>query len=68
MHTSSPPRAYGAIARIVGVATDISHFRIDESFALEVFAEQVLNAPEAAGGNGAFLGSVGDLSWRFWVE
>ena len=39
MHTSSPPRADGAVARIVGIATDVPHFRIYESFALEVFAE-----------------------------
>ena len=39
MHTSGPPRAHGAVARIVGVATDVAHFRIDEPFALEVFAE-----------------------------
>ena len=39
IHTSSPPSAHGPIARIIGIATDIPHFRIYESFALEVFAE-----------------------------
>ena len=66
--TSSLPRTHGAVARITGVATYIAHFRIDKPFALEVFAEQVLHAPEAACGNGAFLSSVWDLSWRFWIE
>ena len=38
-HTSSPPSAHGAVARIIGIATDIPYFRVYESFALEVFAE-----------------------------
>ena len=49
-------RAHGAVGRVGGVAANVADFGIEETFIGEVFAEEVLHAPEAAGGYGAFLG------------
>jgi len=67
-HTSRPPRAHSPIPRVRGIATDIPHLRIQQAFVLKVLAEEVLDAPEAAGGDGAFLGVVGDLDGGFGGE
>ena len=60
-HTSSPARAHSPITRITRVATDIPHPRIQQPFPFKRFAEQVLDAPETAGGHGAFLGVGGEV-------
>ena len=49
--------AYGAVGRVIRVAADVSHFRIKQTLAVEGFAEEVLDAPETAGGDGTFLGT-----------
>lgn len=55
IHTSSPPRAHSPIARATRIATNIPHPRIQQSLAFKRLAKQVLDAPETAGGYGAFL-------------
>jgi len=67
-HTSRPPRAHSPIPRVRSVATDIPHLRIQQAFVLKVLAEEVLDAPEAACGDGAFLGVVRDLGGGFGGE
>lgn len=54
------PRADGAVGRIGSVAADVSDFGVDEAFVGESLAEEVLHAPEAAGGYGAFLAVLRD--------
>ena len=54
-HTSRPPRTHGSIARTTRVPPDIPHFRIQQPFTLKLLPEQVLDAPEAAGRDGALL-------------
>jgi len=66
--TSRPPRAHSPVARVRGIATDVPHLRIQQAFVLKVLAEEVLDAPEAAGGDGAFLSVVGDLDGGFGGE
>lgn len=60
-HTASPSGAYGAIAGVAGVATDVPDSRIVETLVAKVLAEEVFDAPEATGGDGAFLRGVGDV-------
>lgn len=67
-HTSRPARAHSPVPGVRGIATDIPHLRIQQAFVLKVLAEEVLDAPEAAGGDGAFLGVVGDLGGGFGGE
>lgn len=66
--TSRPARAHSPVPGVRGIATDIPHLRIQQAFVLEVLAEEVLDAPEAAGGDGALLGVVGDLGGGFGGE
>lgn len=54
--TSSTTAAHGPVTGVTGVATDIPHSRIEQSFAVKVLAVEVFDAPETAGGDGAFLG------------
>ena len=68
LHTASSPRAYSSIPRIRGIATNVSHLRIQQPFVLEMLAEEVLHAPEAARGHSTFLSVVRDLCGRFGVE
>lgn len=60
-HTPRPPRAHGPIARIRPVAPNIPDLGVQQPFALKRLAEEVLDAPEAAGGHGAFLRVGRDL-------
>ena len=60
-HTSRLPQANGPVTRTIRVATDIPHLRIQQPLALKRLAEQVLDAPEAAGGDGAFLRVGGEV-------
>lgn len=60
-HTTSPPRANSAIARIIGIATNIPNPRIIKTFLAKVLAEEVFDAPKASSGNGALLRGVGDV-------
>lgn len=52
--------ADGAVGGVGGVAADVAHFCVEEALPREGFAEEVLDAPEAARGDSAFLGVVGD--------
>ena len=56
-----PTGADRAIGRIVGVASDVSDTCVDQTFTGKLLAVHVLDAPKAAGGNGAFLSIGGDL-------
>ena len=60
-HTSCPPRANSPVTRTTRVATDIPDLGIQQSLAFKRLAEQVLDTPEAAGGDGAFLGVGGEV-------
>ena len=55
-HTSCLPRANSSVTWTTRVATNISDLGIQQSLAFKCLAEEVLDAPEAAGGDGAFLG------------
>ncbi len=52
--------ADGAVGGAGGVAADVADFGVEEARVGEVFAEEVLNAPETAGCDGAFLGVGGE--------
>lgn len=54
--TSCTPRAHGSVTGVLDVATDVPYSGVEQSFAVEVLAVQVFDAPETAGGDGAFLG------------
>lgn len=58
--TSCPSAAHGAVAGVVRLASDVAHAGVQEALAAEVFAEEVLDAPEAAGGESGFLRAFGD--------
>lgn len=58
-HTSGIPTAHGTIARVLCIPADISHSRIIEALAGEVFPVQVLDAPEAPRSDGGFGGTLG---------
>jgi hypothetical protein len=58
-HTSGIPTAHGAVAWVLCVPADISHSRIIEALAGEVFPVQVLDAPEASRSDGGFGGTLG---------
>jgi hypothetical protein len=57
--TACSSRAYGAVAGVVRVASDVADAGIEEALVLEVFAIHVFDTPEAAGGDGGFLGPFG---------
>jgi hypothetical protein len=59
-HTAGVPGADGAVGGVGRVTTDVAHARVVEPFAAEVLAVHVLDAPEAAGGDGGALGAFGD--------
>ena len=59
--TSRPPRAHSPITRTARIATDIPDPCVQQPFPLERLAEQMLDAPEAARGDGAFLRVGGDV-------
>ena len=61
VHTSCPSRANRAVARIVGITTNVSHSRIQQTFAIETFPEQVFHAPEATCCDSAFLSRFRDV-------
>ena len=53
-------RAYGTVGRVVGVATDVAHFGVEETFISKILAKEVLDAPEATSCDGAFLHVFGE--------
>ena len=59
--TSSAARAHSAVARALGVAANVPDAGVQQALAAKVFAVHVLDAPEAAGGDGALLRAVGDV-------
>lgn len=60
--TPCPPRTHKPITRIVRRASNVPDLRVQQSLPpTKVFAVQVLDAPEAPGRDGAFLGVVGQL-------
>jgi len=59
--TTSAARAHGAVAGALGVAADVADAGVQQALAAKVFAVHVFDAPEAAGGQGAFLRAVGDV-------
>ncbi len=60
VRTSSIPPTHGPVTRIRAIATNIPHPRIQQPFPIKVLAEKMFDAPETAGGQGAFFGVVGD--------
>ena len=56
LRTTCPTRAHGTIAGVIRVATDVPHSCVQETFAVEVLAEEVFHAPEATSRDGTFLG------------
>ena len=48
-------------AGALGVAANVTDAGVQQSLAAKVFAVHVLDSPEAAGGQGAFLRAVGDV-------
>lgn len=70
-HTSCTPRANGAVRRIGGIATDITHARVVQALVLvaraaKVLAVEVLHAPEAACRDGRLLGAFRDRDGDCW--
>lgn len=59
--TSCAPTAHGAIARAVRIAADVSYARIQQALAPKGLAVHVLDAPEAACGDGRALGTGGRI-------
>jgi hypothetical protein len=59
--TTSAARAHSAVAGALCVATNVADAGVQQALAAKVFAVHVLDAPEAAGGQGAFLRAVGDV-------
>ena len=59
--TTSAARAHGAVAGALGVAANVTDAGVEQALAAKVFAVHVLDAPEAAGGEGALLRAVGDV-------
>lgn len=54
-HTASSPRAHGAVAWVAAVAAYVPNLGVEEALVGEILAEEVLDAPEAAGSDSAFL-------------
>jgi hypothetical protein len=52
--------ADGAVRRVVEVAANVADLAVEQALAGKVLAVEGLGAPEAAGGDGAALGAVGD--------
>ena len=69
--TTCAARTHGAVVGVLGVATTVTDCSFEETLFLELFAEGVLNAPEASGSDGTFL-SIGwecsVLSGRIGIE
>lgn len=63
-----PSSAHGAVRRVRRVAADVAHAGVEDGVAREVVAVEVLDAPEAAGGDGGFLGVGGHGAGGFGVE
>ena len=64
--TSTSAIADGFVSRVLAVAADVPDLCVEQALAGEVLAVEVLGAPEAAGGNGAALGAVGDGGHGAW--
>ena len=47
------------VPRVLRVAAAVADLRIEQALVLELLAERMLHAPEAAGGDGALLDVVG---------
>ena len=56
--TTRPSRAHGPIAGVLGVAAAVADLGVQQALVLELLAEGVLDAPEAAGGDGALFDVV----------
>ena len=52
-----PAGAHAAVRGVGGVAADVTNARVDQAGVGECFAVHVLDAPEAAGGDGGLLGA-----------
>lgn len=63
IRTSCPPAAHGAVARAVCVAADVAHTGIQQALVRKSLAIHVLNAPEAACGDGGALCAGGNVHW-----
>ena len=59
--TASSSRAHGAVAGRFGVAANVADARVQQALVSKVFAVHVLDAPEAAGGDGALLRAFRDV-------
>ncbi len=59
--TTSAPCTHGAITGIIGIPSNVSHSRIQQSLPRKLFSEQVLHAPEATCRYGAFFRRRGGL-------
>lgn len=58
--TASLSGAHGAVGGVGGVAADVAYPRIVEALVAKMLAIHVLDAPEAAGCDGGFFGSLGN--------
>lgn len=58
--TASVARANLLIGGVGGVSANVADTRIVKTLVGKVLAVEVLNAPEAAGGDGGLLGALGD--------
>lgn len=62
--TAGGSRAHSAVARGLGVATNVADAGVQQALVSKVFAVHVLDAPEAAGGDRALLRAFGDVHLR----
>lgn len=56
---SCPPSAYGPIARVLGVATNVSNSRIQQALIIECLSVHVLDTPKAACSDCSLLSAGG---------
>lgn len=58
--TAGRPGTHAAVTGTRSVTADVTYARVVEALVAEFLAEHVLDAPEAAGGEGSLLGAGGD--------
>lgn len=61
MRTSGAAAADSSVVGALGVAADVADAGIEQALAVEMFTVEVLDAPEATGGDGAFLSVGGEV-------
>ena len=62
--TTGPTRTHVSVRRILRVAPDIPHFRIEEALAIERLTKHVFHAPETSRRDGCLFASLGKcLRW-----